>query len=724
MMREKFKKIVGIVGSLFMVCFTTGMAMAAGGNFPSPLVSENSPNYAIVTGTNAASSDVVGAGFISDYLETFYDVSPEEVESGKFFSSIGVTESEVPLGNSITPYFREIYTDNKISTLYDGEVNWNNGEDSKGYDVHEEIILSDGLKLKTNLDNEDLEDEVVLENDKSFKYKYVFDDALDVSLVGDEDANNLYLTILGKEYEVVGMEENSITLSFSEEKVVTVGETIVSDGISLLVGDIFEDSIEINGNFVDKGETKTIDGVEVYVDSIGYHNTADLSSKAIIKIGKDISSKIEDGDEYVEDDESWVWEIKDLGETGGYIGVSYNIKSVGYDEDETLENAISIGNSYVIPENYGAIVFESLNGVDYETVELYFDDADLYRNSTGESKLDNEDVFILNGENEDSIHFTLDSTPIETSSIYLRYIPSGYCVENRSENETECSSSGHNWTNAEMYFKDIDGDIDDDHEGRKQLIDEVVSDLKVVVGETELEVSYDSTTKKLTLSNDVEDLVIPLEVSGGKFTQLGTEEEDAESTDLVVTDSMAGTKNLGTREDDVLTHYGLVLKSPESEADADRVTIEVPDEQVFAEISVKGKGKLVETSDGTEDTSMDGNSTVDTSSETSVPEVGGIVIKDSEVMSHTDKNLVIVGGSCINGVAAGLLGGQFCGEEFTSKTGIGSGQYLIQTFTSPTNSEKVAILVAGYEAADTTNAVSRFISGTEDFGVVGTKVTA
>ena len=88
-----------------------------------------------------------------------------------------------------------------------------------------------------------------------------------------------------------------------------------------------------------------------------------------------------------------------------------------------------------------------------------------------------------------------------------------------------------------------------------------------------------------------------------------------------------------------------------------------------------------------------------------------IVVKDSEVSSVADRNLVVVGGSCINTAAASLLGSDtpVCGSDFSDLTNVGAGQYLIQVFANPwaaADSGKIAMLVAGYNAADTTNAAA------------------
>jgi len=95
------------------------------------------------------------------------------------------------------------------------------------------------------------------------------------------------------------------------------------------------------------------------------------------------------------------------------------------------------------------------------------------------------------------------------------------------------------------------------------------------------------------------------------------------------------------------------------------------------------------------------------------------VVKDTEITSVQDKNLIVVGGSCINTVAAQILGSTtpLCGAAFADKTGAGVGKYLIQVAASPVNSQKIAMLVAGYEAADTTNAVAKVKEGKESTSV-------
>lgn len=91
------------------------------------------------------------------------------------------------------------------------------------------------------------------------------------------------------------------------------------------------------------------------------------------------------------------------------------------------------------------------------------------------------------------------------------------------------------------------------------------------------------------------------------------------------------------------------------------------------------------------------------------------MFRDNEVSSFSNKNILVVGGSCVNTVALKILDSAatspLCGAEFTAKTTVGPGQYLIKTVKSPYNEAKLAVLVAGYESADTTNAVGKLKEG-------------
>ncbi len=682
-MKFNFKKITAVGVSVLM----SSMALV-GATYPEPFVQNGVADYAIVYGTGVGVSalDLVGASKINDNLLSLKTTLSDEESltnvTSDFSSSVSVLD-EMGLGEDIrlVSKLKATMIDNQLSTLLDEKISWDNGDGEKSYDIHEEILLGDNLKLVTNLnhgDGEDLDSFVVLQNDESLDYRLVFDDELIYGAV-PADADNLEVTILGKDYKISDFNPGftTITISSAEERVVQKGTILTIDGITLTIGEIFENAVEVNGILIKEDATKKVNGIEVEVDSIATHIDASFS-KAIIKFGKDIKRDISSGDEYIKDDETWEWDLGiDEGNHKQYIGVKYTLKNIAFDEDEPEENPLVVGESYIFPENYAALSFDSLTNVTYQDFELSFDDKSLYQ---GEGSIkETADVAVLEGEEEDSITLINGSEEIETDSIYFRL----------------------NETGVEVYFEDIDGDVDSEHEGRIQYsgiyydfdvgltIDKINSDVaKLIFKDTEITLGLNlnaNETIELTLTNGGEVTNIPLGYEGVSFDKLGLTEE-SELTDIIV-----GSENIGNKDFDVMDNYGTIIKDPESNADDNIVILSVPEEQVQATISLKGQGQEVVTS---ADTAV-------------VTNLGGILVKDTEIASVNNMNLVIVGGSCINSAAARILGSTvpLCGADWTKATNVGAGQFIVKEYPSPFNANKVALLVAGYETVDTTAAV-------------------
>jgi len=138
-----------------------------------------------------------------------------------------------------------------------------------------------------------------------------------------------------------------------------------------------------------------------------------------------------------------------------------------------------------------------------------------------------------------------------------------------------------------------------------------------------------------------------------------------------------------------LTRFGTFIKY--NTKDSDKVEIYYPNDEMFADVLFTAEGTTI----------------------TPGRVAGGtiLVVKDTEVDSVKDKNLVVVGGSCINSVAAKILGSDtpLCGADFTAKTkvdGTTTAQYIVKAVASPYNAAKTAVLVAGWEAANTKDAVA------------------
>lgn len=80
------------------------------------------------------------------------------------------------------------------------------------------------------------------------------------------------------------------------------------------------------------------------------------------------------------------------------------------------------------------------------------------------------------------------------------------------------------------------------------------------------------------------------------------------------------------------------------------------------------------------------------------------IVKDSDFVGDNTSTIISVGGSCINSLSAEILDVYYptCTADFSLTTKVGPNQYLFKTYKISNN--RVEVLIAGYEAEDTSNA--------------------
>jgi len=111
-----------------------------------------------------------------------------------------------------------------------------------------------------------------------------------------------------------------------------------------------------------------------------------------------------------------------------------------------------------------------------------------------------------------------------------------------------------------------------------------------------------------------------------------------------------------------------------------------------------------------------------TAPETTLGQAGGMLFKDTEEASWSGRNVVLVGGSCINAATAKVLGGAYCESEFTDSTNVQAGQFMIATYADKFSAGKVAVVVAGYDAADTSAAAANLLANPASYDTTAGKV--
>ncbi len=701
-MKKIFRKAITVLSSVVLVGATIGGAIAA--SYPSPFTS----NTAVVYGASAAPSDFTSASNIVSNLNSVATTSGVTLTGGS-----GVTEDEIPLGGDIiSGKIPPSITDSKVSSLLDERISWDDGTGSANYDIDEQIVLTaDSINLKTTFDDNDFAENVALTNDKAIEYRLVFGTAINVTLVGTDDADDLYLTILGKQYEITSMTASSITVVTSEKFSLSVGGSATVGGKTFTVDSIFSDSVEVNGEIISSSGTKKINGMRVEVDTIGYHSNAPELSRVVLKIGEDISKTYTDGEEYIGEDETdpeWVWTIGGtLGEAASYIGVKYN-----YKQTRDTDDVVYSGGSYVFPENFAEIKFDGLTDVDYEDFKIYFDDAeDLWNNTDLTSTAQTLDAPVLIIEavdgREDAI--TLTNGSQETNKIYLRWA-----------NSTQETQGTQSVATLEVFYSDVDGTVQDAIKPRFSVAyastnathgNFSAQDLgDIIVGDTTIAMSAAVTLGNLVItftdggaaqafSVDVGGDAI-LNGAGGTLKWFGNNTEATDKEAALAGDLLVASTNVGTYDNDIMTTNGQIIKTPEANLDNDEVIFSVPSDQVYGKVSVLAGGTP------------------------SGGEAGAIILKDTETSQMVGKNLVVVGGSAINAIAAELLGGAYRESAFTAATGVDAGEFLIQSFN---RAGKTALLVAGYHAADTEKAQTYLLNQDVDTTVgkkyLGTSTT-
>jgi hypothetical protein len=191
--------------------------------------------------------------------------------------------------------------------------------------------------------------------------------------------------------------------------------------------------------------------------------------------------------------------------------------------------------------------------------------------------------------------------------------------------------------------------------------------------------------------SDIYNTVI-VETSGGGVSDNGVSVSETSfswNSDNDMKGTAYGNTGLQMKSNDKLyqkmDQWGTLVTTDQSDSDQYSVVISYPKMQTTAEIYMDSLG-----------------------AGSSSNNLGTVQVTDDELASSgmSGKNLIVVGGSCVNTAASALLRNAGCGASWTAATGAGNGDWIIQTFANPWASSKVATLVAGWEQGDTANAAT------------------
>ncbi len=721
--RKAIKRMAAIGAGVAMLGATMAGAVAQDlATYPQPFISKEgvfNDATTIVVGANAAASDTLGAVNIATKLQ-FDAKTPVTSGGGGLQVSGGVTE-DIPLGKAIANTtgfgFDWSLDDTDIESFQDTQINFQ----GKDYDMHDELVLSKASpSVETSLTSgdDDYESNVFLEAvSKGIKYYYAFDDKINVSKATASDP--LELKFLGKTLKITSVgSATKFTAYVGGEYFMDVGDVVTVNGKKITLQNVGEGGsilVDVDGTreTISSGSTRTVNGIEISNDDTFYTNEMSERSASLI-IGEDSQATYEDGDAYVGEDENdpdWEWTIANLRADASTTinstqsefpqqspaGPTLGIQNA-FTKDDDTDNPPGIGECYDLPNEYVSLCLDSLTVPDNDYLEVtmkYSSSIDTAKSGalgslTSAKVIDisapGTDRFVIKTADLNFTNSSNSPSDAKTSQIWLQFY-----VDVKNEKS------------AMLFYKDSNKNPNVVYAGN--ITPDLLGSAKFAelnFGDTKQSNVIFSLSNVSTIDLDQNKVQIVVNTTGDSSSELGNEEDVIRTnwtlaSDLVTSlGATASTEevsevtwfnrllatthhNIGSKDEDHRTSYGIIIKDPKSNGASDQVVLLIPSDEVQANVVVKGPTTKVS---GGAVSYIPADISINTRLDT---EVSG---------SEANYDLILVGGPCANNAvaAAGLMTCESARQQLSP------GEAIIQMAK---NGEHVALLVAGYEATET-----------------------
>jgi len=720
---KALKKIAAVGTGVAMLGATLTGALALDlADYPAPFVKDGvyDTSNVFVVGDNALAADTAGMADIVAGLQ--FEAKTKVSSGGTSVSIVGGESKQIPLGfevanSTATEYFDAENQDDEVSSLLDSSVTF------KGESYNFEEVLkfnSLGPVIKTGVDDDDYGTDVYMEVPKNrIQYYINFKEAINLSETSTTDP--LTLDFLGKTLKIVGVDasNNKITAFTGDEYYIKEGESVEVDGKTVTLVAVGSSSIIVDVDGTQKsisstsGSSNKWNGIEVTVDSTMV-KTNEGASSALLVLGTESSATYADKDPYPgedKDDPDWVWylSIASSKSSSHIIGVKND-----FVKNKLADDPPGIGECIDLPNNYVSVCLDSLSVADddYMDIKMSIEEEDLsdagFGNTANGNDMTQAKVLKLEAGANEGFYLQTDDLDAQNYSTdkYVKemYLAAGLgSTNNESINGTDVGAS---YKALDVFFKDPDdnkvkwwgavGSAATPVVAEVNFGDTKSDNMKLKMTRTSDSNSYVNLTWAMTgkQSNDLvsgsDDLKTVWKLSSSKFNNLGPTDDEADGSELIW-----GSTNLGEKEKDLRTHYGVIVKDPKSNGAKDEVNLQVPSDQVFANVVLKGT--TTEVSEG---------------GATYVPtKITPVTKLASEVTEPTKYNLILVGGPCANPLVETVFGMTCDGWTYAEGEGV---------VKLAANGDKVAMLVAGTTADDTRRA-AKAIANYGDYSFSGTE---
>ncbi len=720
-----------------MLIFSLGAASAV------TLNQQFNEDVAIVVGDDAQASDLA----VANDLRSFLSMELGN-QTGDFFEFRRASD-RLNLGENLSQLQPSALDQDELPDLLARETFL--AGDNEDYEYDQEITIGPGLNLRWFEDADFNEDDPMIgfkvERDQSIlNFSLDFTD----NPVSDLDGNRLVdfedseIVILGNEYNIITANNATSTIELlggAVNDVLMIGESETYDinGTQYTVEATFIDDDEvrftINGestNSLNEGSTFRLrDGTVIGVREIDFQNFAGGIQQVEFTLGANRivlqdGEIVEINDEDVDDLIAHV-DFRDV--TGGDV----ELESITLEWVPEEEAFLAPGENLVMPGFGLSLAMSEFFTPAEEQFEIDFEGDDTLVVSVNVEDGQYSDLPLLSG---NTSAFTIigedaDSRLVTSSTDTLTF---------DTDTDEWFVASWNDANDAESYILDVSR-IARDGNNVEVTVRNLVSN-QDQTGRVGDDLDFGNVVLNIDAANSTENTVTFSINSGGTFNRLYTEEgllmylptdvENATVPGSIDLDASPSTYALQFVEEDedeniaagenftITTRWsGGELGMAGTGAFANGLSgagfIEIDDTDNFVGYVQSALATRVEIDTGSDpDNAMlvyhggesygrvfiggeglmtqDGNETREIS-----------VIRDSQVGTVGNRDLIIIGGTCVNTETAELLNVNYpaCGDDFEDATNVGSGEFMIQTFDRGNN---VATVIAGYNAQDTRNA--------------------
>lgn len=732
-LKGMIKKLAAVsTGAAMLGASLTGAMAADLKDYPAPFVNVAGKkfDYLLVLGSGAsgegAAKDTSGALDIASGLS-----SVPVATAGTAGTTVTVTggqSEDVPLTLNLAAanQFDSVLTDDDIESLFDGEITFQ----STSYDVSEEMLLNlnKNASIQTSLSSsdDDYTSDIRMEVEKNaLIYLYRFDESIQVNKTTNADP--LEINFLGKTLKITSVDSaTKITASVGTEYVMNSGETVEVEGKAVVltkVGSGGDVAVEVDGvsKILSDGQTATVNGIEIKNSDQFYDSNDQASSSANLIIGTDAVDTVQDGGKYFGGDDTcsnddpkdmdcWKWVVKNMNNVGTTTYTSTTANGVSWGTAATAGPVLALQNDFALndykddppkvgdciafPNDYLSVCFDSLTTSDEENLQvtLQIDTGfDSEASEAGVTLPSGSKALLISTNVADTLAIDVDATG---------FMPNGTLSSDVKTDKIWINP--YNDTTHGIYYENANGLTV--LVGRVNNSNFGYVDNSKIRGTTGTAVVFNLTSETQSAALNATGSAIRLQLIPAD-TDLSPAGADNIQTVWNVSNghivaSLGGTVSseesaevkwlntgIGTKDEDHRSRFGIIIKNPKSKGSGDKVDLELPTDYMQANVVIKGTSAVV--------TGGAAGSSVVMAAVDKAPSP----VLDTEVTNKAGDNLILVGGPAVNRLSAEFLGLTY--PAYGAASGIKSGEAILSL---KDNGEKVAMIVAGYEAADTVRA--------------------